>query len=273
MSNKYEQKWNQVSYRYKLTETLSDSDFRADPSYHHIMPGIKRWENGMIGEGVYKGVYVHGECEFLWVCNRSGSDLSRGALVKFYTKSITATGGSTSTFVCSSGTFEDSEEVWNNLYILDDAGGAGAAPEGEFGLITKNTTTTLTIQTPASNKKFTAAVASGDTGRITSRCQVVSSAAGDQRGEVAGIVVASSLPDDYWGWVAIKGDYVGALVKASTAITVDKALIADTGRLTISSSSGQDLILAYALVGCSADIDSDFIPVKLDCKSLCATSA
>ena len=56
-------------------------------------------------------------------------------------------------------------------------------------------------------------------------------------------------------------------------MTEDKALIADTGRLSISSTSGQDLILGYATVGCSGDIASDFFPVSFDADSLCATSA
>ena len=72
----------------------------------------------------------------------------------------TATGGSTSTVV-DSAALTEANDFWNNhrVYIVEDAGGAGAAPEGEERQVTDHNqgTTTLTVS-PA----FTAAVATGD---------------------------------------------------------------------------------------------------------------
>ena len=276
MKLQYQENPARRSWVYKLSDTLSDSDFmnQLQSGYFNQMPGAIRSENAIMGAGVYKGAYIHGRGLFAWVCNRNGGDpLDRGALTKWYSKSITATSGSTSTIVCAAATFVENEERYNTVYILDDAGAAGAAPEGESAVVWKNSTTTLSIQTPETDGEFTVAVAVGDTARIRSRCQVIAAAIGDQRDEIAGIVMAESLADNYWGWVCIQAKWVGALVKAATAMTEDKALIADTGRLSISNTSGQDLILGYATVGCSGDIASDFIPVSFDADSLCATSA
>lgn len=73
----------------------------------------------------------------------------------------TATGGSTTTLADTGGLYAP-DDYWNGhyLYIVEDAGGAGAAPEGEERPVTDyvQSTATLTVA-PA----FSAAVASGDT--------------------------------------------------------------------------------------------------------------
>ena len=74
---------------------------------------------------------------------------------------LTASGGSTTTIVDADGLYE-ADDFWigHYAYILTDAGGAGAAPQGEERPVTDydQSTTTLTVA-PA----FTAAVANGDT--------------------------------------------------------------------------------------------------------------
>lgn len=80
---------------------------------------------------------------------------------KFYTG--TATGGSTSTIIDTNGldAFPEDDSLNGALaYIRTDAGGAGAAPQGESKTITDhvNSTNTLTLESV-----LTAAVASGDT--------------------------------------------------------------------------------------------------------------
>ena len=226
------------------------------------MPGLI-WEvNGQIGAHSFKTAYVHGRAAFIWACNRSSGALSRGALTKFYSLSGTATSGSTSTIVDSGTPFVADEEVGNMVVITDNNNSAGAAPEAEGGLIIKNTTSILTVRTPLSRQLFSAAVEANDTFQIRSTCQVIAAASGDQDAETAGIVMASSLADNSWGWICLAADWVWALVRAATAITIDKGLIADTGRLTVGSASGMDLVLAYALASFSNDIVSDLVPVK-----------
>lgn len=73
---------------------------------------------------------------------------------------FTATGGSTTTAVSTSGLFEP-DDFWNQaiLYVRTDAGGASAAPESEYRFITDydqaSQTATVTLA-------FTATIASGD---------------------------------------------------------------------------------------------------------------
>ncbi len=88
------------------------------------------------------------------------ADLGRAA-GKFHTG--TATGGSTSTIIDTNGldAFPEDDSLNGALaYIRTDAGGAGAAPQGESKTITDhvNSTNTLTLESV-----LTAAVASGDT--------------------------------------------------------------------------------------------------------------
>lgn len=77
------------------------------------------------------------------------------------TKNITATGGSATTIVDTSIStdYQDYSDFQSNYaFVRYDAGGAGAAPEGEVQLVTNYvaSTTTLTVNT------YTAAVAAGD---------------------------------------------------------------------------------------------------------------
>jgi len=76
------------------------------------------------------------------------------------TEESKATGGSSSTVVDTalSGKYSDDDLIGGTIVILRDAGGVGAAPEGEFGVISAylDSTTTFTIDT------LTASVGSGD---------------------------------------------------------------------------------------------------------------
>lgn len=225
MPSKYEQKWNQVTYPFNLDEVLSDADFKSEPSRWNMMPGSKRWENALMGEGVYRNVFVDGHAKFIWACNRCGGTAPLGMPGSFYRKAITATDGSVNTFVCATDTFLDNEEVFNQLYILDDAGALGATPEGEFGRIIKNDGETLTIQTPETDQEFTEAVAVGDTGIIKSTCQFVPSYGYDPVGDFGGVVVRQAgIPDNYWGWWAVEADLVAALIRLATLVTEDLGL-------------------------------------------------
>ena len=249
---------------YNLDKTVSDADFQANGEKYGLVPGLV-WEigTGWAGAHSYANAYVHGRSAFIWACNRSGGALSRGALTKFYSMTGTVVSGTVDTMTDGAATFIANEQIGNLFILNNNNDSAGAAPEGEFGVITKNTATTLTIRTAQANQQFSEALAVNDTYSIRSTAQVIASAAGDQESEIAGITVVSSWADNYWGWLCIQADCIAALVKENTAITKDKGLIADTGRLTVGSTSGQELIVAYTLDTFAADIITDLIPVKL----------
>lgn len=258
----------------KLDETLEYAKFKSKlaehGSYQGLMPGREWYVQAVMhgSVGIYKDVLIYGPAYVAFVWNRSGGTLSQGALTKWYTKTSSNITSGTVSSITKASEFNADEEVGNMVYIVDDAGGAGAAPEGEFRFITKNTADVLYVQ-----PDFSAAPAANDDILIRSRCNVVASTAGDTRAETAGVVLApDGIADNYGGWI-VRWGIVGALVKASTTITADKSLIADAGRLTISSTSDNGLSLAYSLVNCGSDIVSDLIPVAFDARSILAVSA
>lgn len=276
-----EQKRNKVTFSYALDETVSDADVVATPEKDGDMPGCDRWENAKIGEGVYKSqvqggnLYLHGKCKFRWVLNRSGGTLPQGAGCSFRNvATATATGGSTTT-IEHTAQFTANEEVGNMVHILDDAGAAGAAPEGEWGIIVANTANIITVRTGMSNQRFSVAPAAGDTYVIRSRHQVIPMNTGVEQQDFAGVVVRSGgLADNYWGWVAYEAEMVGALAKAATAITAGLGIIAadDADGATVALSrfinSGAGAVVAGTILGVaqfavSADIASDLFPASL----------
>lgn len=268
-------KQSDVSWTHGLDETLSDADFKANPERWNQMPGGVRYENNVLGGGAYRNVYAHGECIFAWVCNRSGSAQARGELTKWYAvAAASATGGSTTT-IEDTAAFTADHEVWNIVHINDDAGAAGAAPEGEFGFITENTVDILTVQTPAADGAFTAAVVATDTYDIASSCMVVDAASGDSRSELAGVVMAASLANDYWGWICLRTGsqgFVGAVI-TTAAVTAADSLIAGANCVVVSSTSDHFLSCGSAVFAAAADQAVFFMPIRLDCYTLLQESA
>lgn len=262
--------FSQKAWTVPLNVTVADSKYhtqRGDRgnNYGLPMPGALRHEQGTIGAGIFRNVPCYGLCWFRWGVNRSGATISAGQVArKAANLAVTAdVAGTVSTFT-DTAAFTEHEEVGNLLYVLDDAGGAGAAPEGEWGVIVKNDANTLTVQAQRANQAaFSAATAVGDTGIVVSVGKLDLLASALEREETFGVALVD-VEDNYWGWFLSYG-YVTVYVKAATAITQGRGLIGDAGgRLTNSSTSGQDVMLARAVVNCSNDIASDTIPVFFD---------
>lgn len=248
-----------------LKEILEDAALRSLQTESHTYQGMMRGRIYAISaimhakKGIYEDLAIYGDCWFRWVCNRTGSDKVQGDLVKFYTKSTSNIDSGAVNRINKAAEWEDEEEVGNMVYILDNADAAGAAPEGQNRYIVKNTAGILYVQ-----YNFTVAPAVNDDVEIRSNCMIVPAAIGDDRSQVAGVVISpDGIPDNYWGWVGVHGIFP-ALVVAATAITAGQRLIADTSRLNAAAGPNAFEDLGYAIVGCSADIVSDMIPVKLE---------
>jgi hypothetical protein len=264
-----------------LTQTLSDADFRTNPERYNNMPGQVFNFQGIIGESIYREVYVDGVGKFKWVCNRSGGKLLKGNACSYKRQTGTVTSGTTSSLTALVGSFVEHENRFDTLYITDDAGAAGAAPEGEWGRIMKaslnaaGTHITFLVQTPYTEQKFTVAPAAGDTFAIRSGVNVIPCNATDEVQDFAGIVVnPNGIADNYWGWICEEADFVGALIKAATGITeglgirisdaADGATISLSRVMNTGAAAGvAGLVLGRARFACSADIVSDFIPIEL----------
>ena len=147
------------------------------------------------------------------------------------------------------------------LVCYDDNGGAGAAPEGEVSPIISNSTTTFYLDP---DNPFSAAPAANDDFRVVSFSKNADSAAGDEIADLFG-VAAVTLAEGYWGWFFFDGICPYALVRASTALTAAKSLIAHTARLDVSSSSDHSLLVGTTLgkLAVASDLANDVCAVKL----------
>lgn len=240
---------------FRYTSVVLDSgSFGTDLAVNHAtpkeMPGIERAVMTPFGPS--------------WVrygkATQTGG-ATRGQLTR-YKQNVTMDNilsGSTTTCVTTgltAGAFDG-----DVLVCFDDAGGAGASPEGYAAPIISNTTTTVYIDP---NNPFPVATALNDDFRVVSFAKNEASAAGNERCDLFGIA-AATITQDYWGWFFFNGVCPYALVKANTAMTASKALIADTSRLTVSSTSGQELLAGHVLgkLAVASDIVDDACAVKL----------
>lgn len=155
----------------------------------------------------------------------------------------------TTTSITTSGLTADIY-VGGLLRCLDDAGAAGAAPEGEVGRIIKNTTTVITIH---ADDAFTVSPAVNDDFEIILPWAVNNSASGDECAQVAGVVMTSQAQYNY-GWVQFYGLYPTAtIVAAGTAVPVNESLIAGTALLTDGAGAAIDQRVAYNASSVSSD--------------------
>lgn len=202
--------------------------------------GALRWDfNAYFGHRLF----VYGRCDQSGGCT--------GGQLQSYRANITITNISsgTTTTVTTSGLTAD-ELVGGFLFCHDDAGGAGAAPEGEIGIITANTTTVITIDT---GDAFSVAPAVNDDFTVILPFSVVDSADTDYSAGVAGLAMADQ--DQYdWGWFQCLGIHTSAdIVAAGTALPVGESLVAGTALLTDGAGDAADLRVAKLLTPIASD--------------------
>lgn len=160
----------------------------------------------------------YGQRHFRFVQNKSGGSLAVDVPVMYDGQHIgtdvTASAGSTTTVERSSGSFiTDGVSVDDIINVQDDAGAAGAAPEGEYSFVTKVEATKLTFS-PA----LTVAIAVDDTVNVLKKFSIKASADAAGRAEFAGVLMAT-LADGKFGWVQTKGIHpTTSIVAAGTAL-------------------------------------------------------
>lgn len=171
------------------------------------------------------------------------------------------TSGTTTTITTSSLTADI--YVGGLLRCLDDAGAAGAAPEGEIGLITANSTTVITID---SNDAFSASPAVNDDFTIVVPFGVDNAAANDVCSRVAGVAMAT-VAQYSWGWYQFFGINPSVqAIAAGTAVTTEKGVIAANGGLVSDgSSSAAHLLIGVALATLTSDTVLRRALIKLNC--------
>jgi len=216
------------------------------------------------------GCYAHtfdplwGYRVFKLVKNLSGATIAKGDLMSYVAAASigTVTSGTTTSITSSSMTANDLE--WQMVTVADDAGAAGAAPEGESSLVIGNTTTHVELHP---DYAFSAAVGASDSVYVVYINGVEDSTADDERGfgqgyiGVAGVAYGAAA-DNEWFWILQKGwctaKNTDALV-ATYYLIAGEALIQDAG-----SAGAQELNIGSVAVAQFAGAESSFATVYIN---------
>lgn len=163
---------------------------------------------------------------------------------------ITNIDSGTTTSITKAAAFTADKLIGGILVCTDDAGGAGAAPEGESALIVANTASVITIDT---NDAFTVAPAVNDDFAVVLPWAVDDAADGDAAGIVQGVAMADQ--DQYdWGWVQFYGINPDVdAVAAGTALIVDESVVAGAALVNDGAGDAADLRIGRLLVGLTSD--------------------
>lgn len=167
----------------------------------------------------------------------------------------------TTTSITTAGLTADAH-VGGILYCLDDAGAAGAAPEGEHAEIIANTATLITIH---SEDAFSVTPAANDDFVIIRPWVFEDSAANDETAEVSGVVMADQDANDY-GWVQFEGVHPFVLaVAAGTTIPANESVIAGATLVTDGAGAAENLWVGQSLHQLTTDTVVRSISVDLQC--------
>ena len=209
-----------------LASITSGSDLTANNPSPIDDPGRERWASTPFGPAKYR-----------YGCSTAGT--TRGYLL------AKAAGVSVANILSGSKTTAVTTGLTANLYqydvlvVTDVNASAGASPEGYSSPIKSNSTTTIYLDP---ENPLPAVLAVNDDCYIYSFCKTRAAAAGDSTSDLFGIAMAS-ITATYWGWFQYDGYCPYASVKASTALAAEKALIADTNMVSISSTSNASLFI------------------------------
>lgn len=177
--------------------------------------------------------FLHRERVFRYVKNGSGGTLSKDTLVQYDFSTLAdvtaAANAVVTSIVRSSGSFiTDGWKVGDMVMVQDDAGAAGAAPEGEIAIVTNVTALTVTV-----GVGFTAAVTTSDVVRVIRTWEIRAStvALGMQRRYVG--IPMQDIPTLNYGWIQVAGIYPTAtIVAAGTTVAEGAPLYAGVSLLT-----------------------------------------
>ena len=177
---------------------------------------------------------------FTYRKNVSGSAFALGELASRNREVETNQTGTVTTSVTGSTTADN--HIWALAIVHDDAGGAGAAPEGEASVVASNTATVWTLET---DLPFSVALASGDDITFISP-KVIDAADGDFNFVVCGVAM-SAAADDEWGWFQFQGVHPRVQHKTTDAVTAGNPVVADTAAVGAHGTDVANLWVGYQL--------------------------
>lgn len=167
------------------------------------------------------------------------------------------TSGTVKSFVTSGLTANDHNGKL--AYVLDNDDSAGAAPEGEVGVIAKNTATIVTLE---SDYPLSVALAANDDITLISNWQAEDAADGDLAVDVLGVVLAvGGITAGSYGWVQREGFCLP--LYSTNAITAANPVVAGANVLDAFGSDGQELHCGVSLAAITSDQAAFRVPTNL----------
>lgn len=194
---------------------------------------------------------------FMYGRNTSGAAQAIGALVsRLADVAVNNITSGTTVSATKAASWTADKMVGCLLQVVDNDDSAGAAPEGEVGVIVSNSAGVVNVDP---NRPFTVALAANDDVKtISPGWHWQASAAGDKAQEVKGVVVAKGgVSSLYYGWTQVYGIVPTANLKAATGFTDRAAIIADTSAVGPDGGGGWELVIGYNVGGITSDIVAD----------------
>lgn len=228
---------------------VGTEDLNSNSTTQKAKPGAYAFMLDAFGPRLFRyGFNVNGSAVI------SGELMTRDGSALAATSAGTITAGST-TSATTSGLTAD-QHVGKIFYVTDDAGGAGAAPEGESSIVSANSATLITLD---ADMPLSAAIAASDTASLISVYTFSDAAADDEAWAVFGVVVGTTgVGDDSYGWVQSWG-MCPNVIATTSAVTVSEPLVADTAAVaTAATNDTHNLVVGYAPIGAAADLASPF---------------
>lgn len=233
---------------------MGSADLHADDATPYSRPGTAIFLTDAFGARVLR-----------YVQNLNASALVVGDLVSLVsdtqntisTSVANITSGTTTTAVTSGLTADKHNGMIG--WVLDNADSAGAAPEGEWSVVSDNTTTTLYFDP---QKPFSAALAVNDDLELLSVYHVEDAADGDEAWTVMGVACGKNgISVNNYGWVVAHG--MTMATHTTNAITEGDPVVAGAAVVDAFGTDGQELWVGVALNACSTDESLKHLPVSM----------
>jgi hypothetical protein len=228
---------------------ISGSGLNADDLEPQYRPGGISFVNDAFGFRIFK------YCQ-----NNNGAAVAVGELMSRPADvAITNIDSGTTTSVTEATGFTANFGVGGLLYIDDNDDSAGAAPEGEVGVVIAVTANTVTID---ADRPFTVAPAANDEARLVYTHHFEDSADGDLAKDVQGVVMATGgVTNLYYGWLQCYG-YHPAVIHSAEAVVANASLEAGAAEVKV-LAGGQEEQVGWQVGTHTADLVTTLSPVYL----------
>lgn len=233
---------SELFYKLGHLSGLSNSDLHSDNARgaQTARPGTIAWVVDAYGPRIVR-----------YVKNMIGSTNVMGELMAYESDTanvrsfaVTASSAGTTTSIVTTG-LTANDHVDKLAFCVDDAGAAGAAPEGETSVVASNSATQINLQ---ADYAYSAATATNDTFDLVSTYHANDAADGDEAWTCHGIVLGrDGIQDNQFGWVHMQGSVPCTVTGAATAtITEGDPIVAAAAGVGDFGSDGQELWVGIA---------------------------